>query len=260
MRYQHKICLLLTACVNPGGMSYTALQDSDIRKKQYEEALDFYLAETDVPIVFVENTNCDFSEKYKESIRQGRLECLTFNGNEFDKSLGKGYGEYQILMFADEHSHILRSSHYVMKITGRIKVRNINRLLKSKFLILNNVFMCDFRETDYLWSMVFVVKVRKLMDVFRTDGARLNDTRGVYFEHVLYEGLAKDKKVLAIPFFESPNIDGICGTSNQPYSELVEKDNLKQNLLLVSEFYAFSCRKLLEKIFLLLYRLFPTKK
>lgn len=260
MRYKNKICILLTACVNPNGMSFTALQDVRIRQSQYEEAMDFYLNNTDVPIVFVENTGCDFSDKYKKYIQEGRLECHTFNGNDFDKSLGKGYGEYQILMYADAHSKILASCQYVLKVTGRIKVLNINNLLSSKWLNLNHVFRCDFREVDYLWSMVFIVETQKLMDIFRVDGVRLNDTKGVYFEHVLYEGLSKDKSVLAIPFFESPDIDGICGTSNQPYSELVEKGNFRQNLLLVSKFYAFSHRKFFEKCFLILYRLFPIVK
>lgn len=253
MRYQHKICLLLTACVNPGGMSYTALQDSGIRKKQYEEALDFYLKKTNVPIVFVENTSCDFSAKYNDYIQEGRLECHTFNGNDYDKSLGKGYGEYKILMYADAHSKILSSCQYVLKITGRIKVRNIKCLLKSKSLMLNNVFRCDFRETDYLWSMVVMIETQKLMDVFKAEGHRLNDSNGVYFEHILYEGMVKDKKVLAIPFFESPEINGVCGTSNQPYSELMQGDNIKQNLLLTSLFYKKADRPFWGMIFRLLY-------
>ncbi len=259
VRCQHKICLLLTACVNPCGMSYTALQDSDIRRRQYEEALNFYMTKTDVPIVFVENTNCDFREKYKESIFQGRLECLTFDGNKFDKGLGKGYGEYQILMFANEHSQILKSCYYVMKITGRIKVRNINHLLESRTLMLNNVFRCDFRETDYLWSMVVMIESRKLMDLFKEGGHRLNDSKGVYFEHILYEGMVKDKSILTIPFFESPDIDGICGTSNQPYSELLQGDNLQQNLLLTSRFYKNAGRPFMRMIFRLLYAISTLK-
>ncbi len=260
MKYKNKICILLTACVNPGGMSFTALQDVKIRERQYEEALDFYLNNTNVPIVFIENTGCDFSVKYHSYIQEGRLECLTFNGNDYDKKLGKGYGEYKILMYADSHSEILRSSQYVMKITGRIKVLNVNDLLCSKWLMLDHVFRCDFRDVDYLWSMVFIIETHRLMDIFRADGAKLNDTQGVYFEHILYEGLLKDKEVLAIPFFRSPDIDGICGTSNRPYSELVGNDNLDQNFKLVSKFYDASQRKNLKFFFLLMYKYFKCLK
>lgn len=54
----------MTACVDPQGMSNTILQDKDLRKQQYIEALDFYLTKTDLPIVFVENSNTDFSNLF----------------------------------------------------------------------------------------------------------------------------------------------------------------------------------------------------
>lgn len=174
MKPKNDICILLTACVNPNGMIFTALQDSNERQRQYEDALGYYLTQTDVPIVFVENTGCDFSSKYSEYIQQGRLEYITFQGNDYDKTLGKGYGEYIILMYADQHSSVLRHHHYVVKITGRIKVLNINKLLASKWLFFSHVFRCDFRQTDYLWSMIIILETRKLMEIFKTHGERLN--------------------------------------------------------------------------------------
>ena len=35
--------LLLTACINPDGMPFTCLADVGVRKKQYIEALNFYV-------------------------------------------------------------------------------------------------------------------------------------------------------------------------------------------------------------------------
>lgn len=46
--------LLLTACINPGGMSFTAINNAELRKKQYIDALTFYLQSTSFSIVFVE--------------------------------------------------------------------------------------------------------------------------------------------------------------------------------------------------------------
>lgn len=45
--------LLLTACINPDGMPFTCLADVGVRKKQYIEALNFYLKNTTRKIVFV---------------------------------------------------------------------------------------------------------------------------------------------------------------------------------------------------------------
>lgn len=51
--------LLLTACINPDGMPFTCLADVGVRKKQYIEALNFYLKNTTRKIVFVENSGTD---------------------------------------------------------------------------------------------------------------------------------------------------------------------------------------------------------
>ena len=38
--------LLLTGCINPAGMSYTTLINPEERKKQYVDAIHFYLSKT----------------------------------------------------------------------------------------------------------------------------------------------------------------------------------------------------------------------
>lgn len=97
MSNSHRIVVLLTACVNPNGMSKTVLQDVELRRKQYVNALNFYLQETSLPICFVENTGFDMSCEFHSYIDSGRLEYLCFKGNNYDKSLGKGYGEAVII-------------------------------------------------------------------------------------------------------------------------------------------------------------------
>ena len=93
----NKTVILLTACINPNGMSYTAIQDIAVRTRQYTEALDFYLQNSHLKIVFVENTLYDISSSYKQYIAENRLECLSFAGNTFSRELGKGYGEAEII-------------------------------------------------------------------------------------------------------------------------------------------------------------------
>ena len=84
--------LLLTGCINPAGMSYTTLINPEERKKQYVDAIHFYLSKTNYPIVFSENSGIDISYCFHDDIKSGRLEVLCFHGNQ-DKTRGKGYGE-----------------------------------------------------------------------------------------------------------------------------------------------------------------------
>lgn len=233
----NRICILLTACVNPNGMCYTALNDVEERRRQYYIALDFYLRVTNVPVVFIENTNCDIGKDYKTYIEAGRLECFTFNGNDFDKSLGKGYGEALIINEAFRRSSFLNRYRYVVKITGRLIVRNINHILSSRILCFDNIFRCDLRPNDFLWSMVFVIKASTLNRIFRENINQINDSEWKLFEHVLYRAMYEDKKTIAVPFIQSPIIEGISGSLNEPYADILGDDRCNTNMQLIPFFY-----------------------
>ncbi len=244
----NKICILLTACVNPQGMTFTALNDVRERRKQYSSALDFYLHETNVPIVFVENTNYDITNEYHNFIETGRLECFTFNGNNYNKSLGKGYGEALIINEAFKRSFFLNECHYVVKITGRLIVRNIDHILSSRILYFDNIFRCDFRPNDFLWSMVFVIRASTLNRVFRENINRINESEWKLFEHVLYRAMYEDKKTIAFPFIQSPIIDGTSGSWNESYSDILGNDRCNTNMQLIPFFYKRANRPFLYAI------------
>lgn len=82
--------LFLTACVNPKGMAYTKLSNPEIRLQQYKDALDWYLENTTMKILLVENSGYDFSDCYQKQIREGRLEFICYDGNDYDRRRGKG--------------------------------------------------------------------------------------------------------------------------------------------------------------------------
>mgnify|MGYP006928564830 FL=1 len=131
--------LLMTACINPQGMANTALQDVEIRKKQYLDAVNYYLVHTHFNIIFVENSGFDISSLYQEYIEKGRIEVITYYGNNFDKKLGKGYGEGLIICRALHQSKLLHDSKaLVIKVSGRHVVKNINIIVR-----LSSVFRAD---------------------------------------------------------------------------------------------------------------------
>lgn len=109
--------LLLTACINPDGMPFTCLADVGVRKKQYIEALNFYLKNTTRKIVFVENSGTDISSSFKDF--QHRIEFLCFDGNLcFDKRKGKGYGEALILEYAMAKSEFITDDVLIFRQGG----------------------------------------------------------------------------------------------------------------------------------------------
>lgn len=224
------VCIVLTACINPNGKGYTKLQDADIRRKQYEEALAFYLNSTDLPIVFVENTMTDISHSFKRYIDSGRLEYICFDGNNYNNDWGKGYGEAKILIYGIENSRIIAQSQYVIKITGRVIVRNIKRISESFTFGFNRLFRCNLASETMMSTVVFIGEPRKIKEMCESILDKLAYSEDHQIEYHLHQAIVEDKTLALIPFTYSPILDGISGTYNGKYTYRCNRDNLLDNL------------------------------
>lgn len=213
---------MLTACVNPNGMAYTALVDVDVRRKQYEDALRWYLNMTPLRIVFIENTGCDLSEEFVDYINTGRLEMITFSGNDYDRSLGKGYGEAMIMDYGFRHSRFFAESGadvLVLKVTGRLLCRNINDIIK-KYSSTNTVYS-NIGKDDWGGNIAgsnFIIAPQKFwVDYFLPRRNELNDSKRCHFEHLLHDSISKWKRngYKHREFWTLPQIEGVSGTSGE---------------------------------------------
>lgn len=55
------ITILLTGCIHPNTKDALVINDADVRKKQYMDAIHWYLVNTPYNIVFCENSGTDIS-------------------------------------------------------------------------------------------------------------------------------------------------------------------------------------------------------
>ena len=215
--------ILLSACVDPKGMSYTYLTDKDVRKQQYKEALNFYLRKTSLPVVFCENTLCVFSGYFNEYIETGRLEYLTFDGNNFDKSKGKGYGEMEIMEYAFDKSRLLKNSCVVVKITGRLKILNINALLRMNKLLMQPMIQANYINGGGKMMDSRIVFAPK--DFWKNELIKrkefLDDSAGVYFEHILFLSVCEQRSYLFLPFVIVPDVVGKSGSTGVDYARKI---------------------------------------
>lgn len=212
--------ILLTACIAPLGMSKTVLQDKNVRLVQYKQALDYYLKKTENKIVFVENTGFDISQEYQEYVKVGRLEVMTFKGNSYDKRLGKGYGEALIIDYGLKNSRFIKEAKDIIKITGRLIIRNINQLLhhsRAGNVYCNLVKASSRAQTSY--SIFFCAPKEFYTKYFLENIGMINDEQTYYFEHYLNDCCHKWKndgnrwKEFWIPIL----ICGQSGTSGTEY-------------------------------------------
>ncbi|MCF2559939.1 hypothetical protein I6E23_08225 [Prevotella brevis] len=215
--------ILLTACINPGGMPFTVVSDATQRLNQYLLALQFYLQNTSCPIVFVDNSNMDKTPFLEYESQYGsRLEILSFDGNKV-KTQGKGFGEMEIIEYALIHSkfNLLLDKHRIVKITGRLIVRNINSLLKCDkwHLYPYKSIVCHVNsDLTFADSRIFI-SLGSFMNLLVKQKKYLNDTKGIYFEHLLCQQIKQQKTFTFFPFITEPHFEGISGSTGIKYEK-----------------------------------------
>jgi hypothetical protein len=157
MNNKPKISILLTATIDPKGMTFTDRNDPIVRENDYLLALEKYIANTSYPIVFCENSGYNLTRVKQTLVKTKREhEIIQFDGQNFPKKLGKGYGELLIIKHALEHSSILKNSDYIIKITGRYYSKNLNAVM-SQLESEDDLFvLSDFnKDSIHTYSGVF---------------------------------------------------------------------------------------------------------
>ena len=214
--------LLMTSCLNPGGMGYTVLQDVEERRKQYLEAVKFYIEHTKFKIVFCDNSGEDISE-LSQFGGSNRIELLSYYGNDYDKTLGKGYGEFNIIKYAFGNSRFIKGSSNTIKVTGRLTVGDLNEVKRLKDMMIprQRRFVlasmdsrhkecdsrCLFADNDF-YVRYFLMQENKI-----------NDSKGYYFEHLLYDTIKDLPSDYVVSDFMLPLvINGVSGTSGRIYN------------------------------------------
>lgn len=210
-----KRIILLTGCINPNGMPFTKLTDANERQRQYINAIHFYIENTDCKIIFCENSNTDITPFFKDL--QNRLEVLTFPGNQ-DKQRGKGYGEAEIIEYALQHSSYIQDDCIIIKITGRLIVNNICKIIKSltfKHDFVTCLFHSDLKFAD---SRIFCATTFFFREFLKNKEC-INDSENTFFEHVLASTLL-ESSIQYIPYIEEPLITGISASTGIQYQPI----------------------------------------
>jgi hypothetical protein len=230
------IVLLITGAIDLSLFNIPATKVAGIEQRfsQYlssiEYAIDHYNKVTH--IIFCENTgyNYDYSElKGNASLKGKFFEVLTFKGDYNNiQQQGKGYGEGEIIRYAIEKSQYLNSCPSFYKLTGRLIVKNMDRIIATTFS--ESAF--DFqpgaiynRKRDHI-ETIFYKTDRNLYQRYLYDAYReVDEAKFQYLEHVFYQRL-KGLKLKSFRIF--PRISGQSGTTGKEYErsyhmQLLEK-------------------------------------
>ena len=221
---EQKFCILLTACINPNGCIRLERSDVGVRENDYLEALEKWL-KFDFPIVFCENSNYNLDKIHAlvKKYPNKKVEILSFDGNNYPRHLGKGYGEALIIEHAIKNSEIIKNSEYVVKVTGRLFIKNFQKIIKNvykqgEFYLL--YFFPLLFKNKFMKSELLIFNPEFFTKYFFKDMGKINDSGNVCFEHVLLKSAwaaGDDKKRIFLLNQIEPIIDGYSGTFNTLY-------------------------------------------
>lgn len=221
--------IFLTATVDPGNVPFNKITNPNERRKQYLDSLNFWLRETDLRIVLVENSGHDLSQHIEESLRH-RIEFLNFLGNDSAR-WSKGYGEMRCFDYASKHSRFFGDADFIYKVTGRLKILNFKKITRWVDRVGDGYVLVDLKDSlRFADSRFFVFRPAFIHEYLVHRERELNDQAGVYFEHVLAKtvltAVIDGKKVYQFPFY--PLFSGVAGTEGKKYKTGFFHNALKQ--------------------------------
>jgi len=216
------LTVILTASIDVKGMYATERINPNEREKDYINALKQWM-KTGLPIIFCENSGHDLSKVRKVTSNYDKIEILQFNGQNFDKNLGKGFGEQKILRFIAENSNLFGISKKIIKITGRYYLKNFKQFEES-LTAVNGVSTILGRNLTFSHSRVIISTPAFITDYFFLYSSKINDKNGYCFENALSQAIHKymadSGEWIMLPHF--PMICGYSGTSNTKINSTVK--------------------------------------
>jgi len=130
--------LVMTATITPpANTPLLDRSDPALRRKDYQEALRFYLelpTEQLGAIIFLENSGSELNDMDALGRQAGQgkeVEIIGLPANTESPKFGKGYGEFKMLDQGLAGSRILQPTDVLWKVTGRLKVLNLADLIAT---------------------------------------------------------------------------------------------------------------------------------
>ncbi len=252
--------LLMTASILPQEKNYIKLKNDKKRLEQYIDSLKFYIKNTKVnKIVFCDNSNYSFNKKGILMLAKNygkNIEILQFAGDcQKIEQRGKGYGEGEIIKYAIENSKLLLEADYFIKVTGRIKILNIDKI-KNDINIRKVYFNKSIIEYQAIDTVVFGIPKKIYMKYFLNAYKKVYDKKAIYIEHVIGKTILQHNIVIHnIPLY--PDIEGIRGTTGTPYQENMRLEKFVYNYL--SRLNLFNVNLIYNVIFFMYFNKFKRK-
>jgi len=215
--------LILLCTYDDGNIINSSRSDTQLRINDYHLSIKKWLKNKYInKYIIIENSGF-ISEKINTLIQDytlnnsyKKIEFLQYNGQNFDRSLGKGFGVYVSLLYLIENSQLFLDSNKFALVTGRYYLKNFEKIILNS----NTEIISDFqKKLSYAFNPLLVCSKKFITDYLVKALLNSNDLIGIHFEHCLASSVHRaiaDGITWDLPC-EVPIIEGISGTTNLPY-------------------------------------------
>ena len=221
--------IILTCTVNPIQMPNLVRSNPEIRFQDYKKSFNFWVNNAFVnKIILLENSNFDLSyfNEVAENIKNKEIEIISSNSNnEYDKSLGKGYGQYLCLKEIFEQSQIAKTTKYFIDVTGRHCVKNFKAIIKDIIKNESDIYVNITDNLKFADANIYGGTKNFFINYLLPETKKTNDSQNKIFENCVasatLKAISDGMNLSKTPIYA--DIEGFIGTNGKKYKQSIIK-------------------------------------
>tara|TARA_B110000037_G_scaffold216230_1_gene274883 strand:+ start:130 stop:876 length:747 start_codon:yes stop_codon:yes gene_type:complete len=221
--------IILTCTVNPIQMPNLVRSNPEIRFQDYKKSFNFWVNNAFVnKIILLENSNFDLSyfNEVAEDIKNKEIEIISSNSNnEYDKSLGKGYGQYLCLKEIFDQSQIAKTTKYFIDVTGRHCVKNFKAIIEDIIKNESDIYVNITDNLKFADANIYGGTKNFFINYLLPETKKTNDSQNKIFENCVasatLKAISDGMNLSKTPIYA--DIDGFIGTNGKKYKQNIIK-------------------------------------
>ena len=222
-------CLILTCTINPVQMPDLVRSDPRIRLQDYKKSFNFWINNKFVDkIILIENSNYDLSffREIANNSKDKQIEIISSDSNNtYNKSLGKGYGQYLCLKEIFEKSKILKTSEYCIDVTGRHCIKNFKTIVDDIQKNQSDIYVNLTDNLKFADANIYGGTKEFFVKYLIPETEKTNDSLNRIFENCVcnatLKAISNGMTLSKIPIYAE--IEGFIGTNGKKYKQGIIK-------------------------------------
>ena len=221
--------IILTCTVNPIQMPNLVRSNPEIRFQDYKKSFNFWVNNAFVnKIILLENSNFDLSyfNEVAKDIKNKEIEIISSNSNnEYNKSLGKGYGQYLCLKEIFDQSQIAKTTKYFIDVTGRHCVKNFKAIIEDIIKNESDIYVNITDNLKFADANIYGGTKNFFINYLLPETKKTNDSQNKIFENCVasatLKAISDGMNLSKTPIYA--DIEGFIGTNGKKYKQSIIK-------------------------------------